>query len=148
MMFLSIDLKQERIFITMENIIPGLHAEQTITVTKELLASNVGSGDCDVYATPMLVNFIENTAANLVKNHLSDPALTSVGTLINIQHLAATPEGMQVTAKVEITEVDRKRIVFTVEVQDAVDLICKGTHERFVVEKEKFSSKAKNKAKK
>ena len=87
----------------------------------------------------------ESVSASLVLEHLSDPELTSVGTLVNISHLAATPEGMKVTAEVEITEVDGRRIIFSVTARDEKDLICKGTHERFVVARTKFTSKAKAK---
>lgn len=129
----------------MEHLKAGLTAAKTVTVSREDLAVQVGSGDAEVFATPELVNLIESVSAGLVLEHLSDPELTSVGTVVNISHLAATPEGMKVTAEVEITEVDGRRIVFAVTARDEKDLICKGTHERFVVQRAKFTSKAKAK---
>lgn len=129
----------------MEHLKAGLTAAKTVTVGCDDLAVQVGSGDAEVYATPKLVNLIESVSAGLVLEHLSDPELTSVGTVVNISHLAATPEGMKVTAEVEITEVDGRRIVFAVTARDEKDLICKGTHERFIVQRAKFTSKAKAK---
>ena len=129
----------------MEHLKAGLTATKTVTVGRGDLAVQVGSGDAEVYATPKLVNLIESVSAGLVLEHLSDPELTSVGTVVNISHIAATPEGMKVTAEVEITEVDGRRIVFAVTAKDEKDLICKGTHERFVVQRAKFTAKAKAK---
>lgn len=119
--------------------------EKTITVTSELLAVNVGSGDAEVFATPMLINLMEEICSELAKDYLSDSDMTSVGTLVNIKHLAATPEGMNVTAKAVISETDGKRIVFSVEAFDEREVICTGTHERFFVNKDRFTQRAKNK---
>lgn len=129
----------------MELLKAGLTAAKTITVGPDDLAAAVGSGDAEVYATPKLIGLIEAASAELVLENLTDPELTSVGTLVSISHLAATPEGMKVTAEVEITEVDGRRIVFSVKASDERDLICKGTHERFLVKREKFTEKAKAK---
>ena len=64
-----------------------------------------------------------------------------MGTHINVSHLAATPPGLKVTATVKLVEVDGRRLVFDVEARDEIDLITRGTHERFVIDKEKFVSK-------
>jgi len=69
-----------------------------------------------------------------------------VGTQINVSHSAATPPGLEVTAKVKLTQVDGRRLVFEVEANDGVDVISKGTHERFVINRSRFSEKVKQKA--
>ena len=114
-------------------------------VTKELLASSVGSGIVDVYATPMMIALMENTAATLLSQFLDEDE-TSVGIAIHATHDAATPLGMKVWAHAEIVEVDRKRVVFQIEARDEKERISTATHERFIVNKEKFEAKAKSKA--
>jgi len=76
-----------------------------------------------------------------IKPHLDWPQEQSVGIHINVSHEAATPPGLEVTATVELVEVDGRRLVFSVEAHDGVDLISKGLHERFIINKEKFDAK-------
>lgn len=114
------------------------------TVTKELLASTVGSGTVDVYATPMVVALMENAAAALAKKYLNE-GFTTVGTKISIEHLSATPLGAQVYATATLTESDTRKFEFTVEAYDHAGLIAKGTHQRFSVNAEKFLSRANEK---
>ena len=71
--------------------------------------------------------------------------MTTVGTLVNVQHLSATPVGMTVTASCELTEIDNRRLVFTVEAKDERGIIGKGTHERFIVNSQKFMDKTNSK---
>ena len=101
----------------------------------------MGSGTLDVFATPAMVALIEQTAYTSIESEL-EPGWGSVGTSLNIQHLSATPVGMTVTATTELVEVDRRRLVFHAEVYDEKGLVGKGTHERFLVENEKFQTKA------
>ena len=101
----------------------------------------MGSGTLDVFATPAMVALIEQTAYTSIESEL-EPGWGSVGTSLNIQHLSATPVGMTVTATTELVEVDRRRLVFHAEVYDEKGLVGKGTHERFLVENEKFQAKA------
>lgn len=89
-----------------------------------------------VYATPRLVWDIEMAARRAL-----EPGEESVGTLVNIRHLAATPVGMRVTATVRVTEVDGRRVVFAVEAFDEKEKIGEGTHERFVVQVAKFAAR-------
>jgi len=92
----------------------------------------------EVFATGFLVGFLEWACMKAINPHLDAPQEQSVGILINVSHEAATPVGFEVTATVELTEVDGKRLVFAVEAHDGVDRIAKGRHERFVINKEKF----------
>lgn len=119
----------------------GIKGRNEIIVTDELTASRFGSGLVDVYATPAMIGLIEGTAAESVQPEL-DEGMTTVGTLVNIAHLAATPIGLKVWAETELTEVDRRRLTFTVNVYDEAGKIGEGTHERFIVNKESFVEKA------
>ena len=120
---------------------PGIKAKKSLTVTDANTAKTMGSGTLDVFATPALVALIEQTAYTSIESEL-EPGWGSVGTSLNIQHLSATPVGMTVTATTELVEVDRRRLVFHAEVYDEKGLVGKGTHERFLVENEKFQAKA------
>ena len=120
---------------------PGIKAEKSLTVTDANTAKTMGSGTLDVFATPAMVALIEQTAYTSIESEL-EPGWGSVGTSLNIQHLSATPVGMTVTATTELVEVDRRRLVFHAEVYHEKGLVGKGTHERFLVENEKFQAKA------
>lgn len=91
-----------------------------------------------VFATGYLVGLLEWTCIKALTPHIDWPAQQSVGTSIDIKHLAATPAGFEITCKVELIEMDGKRLVFKVEAHDGIDLISKGSHERFIINKEKF----------
>ncbi len=99
----------------------------------------------EVFATGFMVGFLEWACIKAVNPHLDWPEEQTVGTHIDVSHTAATPPGFEVTAKVKLREVDGRRLVFDVEAHDGVDLIAKGRHERFVIRKEKFDSKMKEK---
>lgn len=114
----------------------------TGVVTKDKLASSVGSGSADVFATPMVVALMENAACKLAQELVPNDC-TTVGTKISIEHLAATAEGAQVYAVATLTESDGRRFEFIVEAYDNAGLIAKGTHQRFSVKTEKFMAKAK-----
>ncbi len=95
----------------------------------------------EVFATGFMVGFLEWSCIKAIKPHLDWPAEQSVGTHINVSHEAATPPGLEVTAVVELLEVDGRRLVFSVEAHDNADRIAKGTHERFIINKEKFDER-------
>ncbi len=95
----------------------------------------------EVFATGFLVGFLEWACIKCINPHIDWPRQQTVGTHIDISHLAATPPGMEVTALVELAEVDGRRLVFNVEANDGVDVISKGRHERFIINKEKFDAK-------
>ena len=99
----------------------------------------------EVFATGYLVGFLEWACILALKPHLDWPEEQSVGIHINVSHEAATPVGHEVIANVELIKIDGKKLTFNVEARDKVDLISKGTHERFIINKEKFDSKIKEK---
>ncbi|MEG0709863.1 MAG: thioesterase family protein [Erysipelotrichaceae bacterium] len=123
-----------------------IHAtyNQEITVSKELLASSVGSGIVDVYATPMMIALMENTAATCLDQFL-EQGETSVGVMMNTTHDAPTPLGMKVFVSAEIVGVDRKKVSFKIIAKDEKDTIGTALHDRFIINKEKFEAKANSK---
>lgn len=118
----------------------GIKYTKTETVNENNTAAKVGSGLLPVYATPAMIALLEGACAEAVAPEL-DAGMTTVGTKLDIEHVAATPIGMDVTCECELVEVDRRRLVFKVEISDAAGLIGKGTHERFIVDSEKFMAK-------
>src|SRR5208282_3725567 len=101
-----------------------------------------------VFATGFLVGLLEWACIEAVNPHIEWPTEQTVGTHINVSHCAATPPGLEVCVNVKLTEVDGRRPVFRVEANDEFDPICSGSHERFVVNAEKFTAKAFAKAQK
>lgn len=99
-----------------------------------------------VFATGFMVGFIEWACIQAVNPHLDWPREQTVGTHVNVSHLAATPPGLEVHARVRLVEIDGRRLVFEVEASDGVDVISRGVHERFVIDAVKFAHKAKQKA--
>lgn len=118
----------------------GLKNSIEITVTEALSAKNMGSGSLCVLATPALIAGMENVCMNCVQPFLEE-GFTTVGTKVNISHLAATPLGDTVTYSCELTEIDRCRLVFTVQAFDSKGKTGEGTHERFIVDSARFMSK-------
>ena len=99
----------------------------------------------EVFATGYLVGLLEWSCIRAINPHLDWPNEQTVGTHIDISHEAATPPGLEVTASIELVEVDGRKLMFSVEAHDGVDLISKGSHERFVINKEKFDAKVNEK---
>jgi fluoroacetyl-CoA thioesterase len=100
----------------------------------------------EVFATGFLVGFLEWACIKAINPHLDWPKEQTLGTHIDVSHEAATPPGLEVTATVELIAVEGKKLTFTVEAHDGVDLISKGRHERFVINKEKFEARVAAKA--
>lgn len=119
----------------------GIKGHQETTVTQANVAVNVGSGAVKVFSTPSMVALLEKTALLSVAPYLEEGQST-VGTAINVTHISATPEGMLVCADSEVIEVDRRRIVFKVKAYDKVGVIGEGTHERFIIDIDKFTARA------
>ncbi|SDB28996.1 thioesterase family protein [Eubacterium oxidoreducens] len=119
----------------------GIKGTQELVVSKETSAKAVGSGLLDVFATPSMIALMEKTASESVQSYLEEGQGT-VGTKIDISHVAATPLGMKVTCNTQLVEVDRRKLVFKVEAYDQKGLIGEGTHERFIIESEPFQQKA------
>ena len=122
----------------------GIKGYKEVTVTKDLTAISLGSGDLEVYATPAMIALMEETASESVKPGL-EAGQGSVGTCIAIKHLAATPIGMRVRCESELVEVDGRRLVFHITAYDEKDKIGEGTHERFIISNDKFQSKVNSK---
>lgn len=101
----------------------------------------------EVFATGYMVGFLEWACIKCVNPHLDWPREQTVGTYIDVSHQAATPPGLEVTASVELIAVDGRRLVFQVEAHDGVEVISKGRHERFIINKEKFDAKVGEKLK-
>ena len=99
----------------------------------------------EVFATGYLVGFLEWACILAIKPHLDWPSEQSVGTHINVSHQAATPVGLEVIANVELVKIEEKKLTFNVEARDTLDIISKGVHERFIINKEKFISKVNEK---
>lgn len=122
----------------------GITGSQTVTVTEEMTAQAFGSGELPVLATPKMIALMENTAYKSVAPYLEEGQGT-VGTLMNVQHTAATPVGCEVTIESELVEIDRKRLVFHVKAADNKGPIGEGTHERFIITNDRFLAKAQTK---
>ena len=114
--------------------------------TEDMTAFAMKSGSLKVLATPAMMCLMEQAAAELVERNLPND-LTSVGIAINISHKAPTPVGLTVRAEAVITQVDGRKITFEIKAFDTVDEIGSGTHERFIVNKDKFQTKANSKLK-
>ena len=119
----------------------GMKGEVTTLAEREDTAKEVGSGDLLVYATPCMVALMEGAACEAIAEALSDTQ-TTVGTGLNIEHIAATPVGLEVRAEATVTAVEGKVITFEVNAFDEVGQIGKGTHKRVIVNAQKFLEKA------
>jgi predicted thioesterase len=124
----------------MPELIPGFAAELELTVTDADTASRWGSGLVPVFSTPALVGLMESAAVKALSGHLV-PGQTTVGGHIDVHHLAATPIGMTVRAKAELTAVDGRKLTFKIQAWDEVELIGEADHERFVVDEARFVEK-------
>ena len=119
----------------------GIKGEESEVVRHDNTAAAYGSGLVEVYATPAMIALMEKTCYRSVMPYLSEGEGT-VGTHINVAHKKASPLGTVITCRSEIVEIDRRRVVFKVEAtDDKGDVIGDGTHERFVINVEKFMSK-------
>ena len=123
------------------DITVGMKGEVSTLVEREDTAREVGSGDLLVYATPCMVALMEGAACEAIADALSDTQ-TTVGTALNIEHISATPVGLEVRAEAEVTEVEGKVITFIVRAFDEAGEIGKGTHKRVIVNSQKFLDKA------
>ena len=124
----------------------GKTLKKEIIVTKELLASSMKSGALPVFATPAMIAYMEETALELASKFLEEN-ISTVGTKVNIEHLAPTPPGMKVTCTATITGFDGRKFCFDVICEDEAEIIGRGTHERFTVVNDKFMAKVNSKIK-
>ncbi|MEG1560065.1 MAG: thioesterase family protein [Clostridia bacterium] len=123
---------------------PGMKNVRDAIVRQEDTAEKAGSGMLSVYATPSMIALMENTAYSCVGEYLDD-GQTTVGTMINVRHVSATPIGMRIGCEAELIEIDGKKLLFKVRAFDECGLIGDGIHERYIVTTEKFMSKTQGK---
>jgi fluoroacetyl-CoA thioesterase len=116
---------------------PGASAEVEETVTEAMTAERLGSGDVPVLGSPAVLALVEAAAVAAVADEL-DPSRTTVGTSVTLDHVAPTPVGVKVTAEAVLREVDGSRLRFAFEVTDLAGPIARGTHDRTIVEMERF----------
>lgn len=110
------------------------------TVDASKTAREMGSGSLDVYATPALVALMEHAACEALSGTLEE-GVTTVGTQMNVSHVAATPVGMEVWAEATLTAQDGRAYTFSIEAYDAAGLIGKAEHQRFAVKVDRFMAK-------
>ncbi|WP_244154261.1 thioesterase family protein [Desulfospira joergensenii] len=134
-----------------ETLKPGIEHEFSFTITESKLVPALYPEAeefrvmPDVFATGYMVGLIEWVCIQALNPHLDWPEEQSVGTRIDVSHLAATPPGLEVLVKVRLVEKEGRRLVFEVEAHDSLDLISKGRHERFIINKTKFDLKQEEK---
>lgn len=134
---LKVGLKYEHNFlIPVSKTVPSLYPESEEFVLMP-----------EVFATGFLVGLLEWACIKAIKEHLDWPKEQSVGIHIDVSHEAATPPGFEVSVHVELIEIEGKKLTFFVTAHDGVDLISKGKHERFIINKEKFDERVDSKGK-
>ncbi len=116
---------------------PGIKGEATIQVTPEMTANRIATGVVEVYATPQMIALMEKASSEAVQPYL-EVGQSTVGTLVNVTHIAATPIGQTVRARAELVEVDGRRLVFAVAAYDELEKIGEGRHERFIIDESRF----------
>lgn len=126
------------------HIKPGTKGTAELVVGEEHTAPRVGSGKIRVLATPVMINLIE-AAALKAAEHLLPPGHQSLGTLLNVKHIAATPVGMKIRAEAVVTRVEGRNIHFDVSAEDEKEPIGGGTHERVIVNVERFDKRVQRK---
>lgn len=126
---------------------PGMSRELTVDSTQEDSARRFYPNLPDVFATPCLSGLMERVSAELINEHLN-PGEQSVGTSMNLKHTAATPLGMRIRVRTEVTAVEGRKLTFRLEAFDEVEKIGEATHERFIIVADKFNARVAEKAKK
>lgn len=122
----------------------GKDREEVFVVSREDTALAVGSGTLEVLATPRLIAMMENVAMITVQDELRTGS-TTVGTNINVNHIAATPVGCSVRVNATVIKVDGRKIQYRLSAYDDVEKIAEGTHERYIVDVARFLSKSQSK---
>jgi len=119
---------------------PGLSGRAELIVGEEHTAPRVGSGKVRVLATPVMINLFEAAALAAIEHKLP-PGYQSLGTILNVRHIAATPVGMKVFVEAKVLSVENRTVFFFVQAHDERELIGEGDHERVVVNVEKFDQR-------
>ncbi|MDO4779312.1 MAG: thioesterase family protein [Tissierellia bacterium] len=120
----------------------GVKGKLKKTVDESMTAKVAGSGTLDVFATPCMIALVEETCWRSIDDFI-DSDSTTVGTNVEVKHLAATAVGVDVECESEVIEHENNRILFQIEVRDEFNLIARGIHERYIVNRKKFLSKIK-----
>ena len=123
----------------------GLTGEVTRQVTDDITAHALDNAGVRVLATPILLMLIEQAAIRAIEPTLAE-GQSSVGTHLDVRHLAATPVGMNVTARARLVAVDGRRLTYEVEAEDEREPVAKGTHERFIIDMARFLARVEEKA--
>jgi predicted thioesterase len=123
-----------------QEITVGNRIEDTQQVTLERVASNLGSGTLQVYATPAMVAFVEQTCRKLVEPHLPE-GMTTVGIALTVRHIAPTPLGGKVSIQAGIVLIDKNVISFQATIWDEMEKIGEVAHERAVIEIDRFTAR-------
>jgi predicted thioesterase len=126
---------------------PGMTHEIAVKTKPEDSAQKFYPHLPDVFATPFLVGLMERVSAELINQHLQ-PGEQSVGIAMDLKHMAATPLGMEIRVKTEVTAVEGRKLTFRLEAYDEVEKIGEANHERFIIQAAKFSARVADKAKK
>ncbi len=127
---------EHKFLVPLSKTVPALYPEST-----EFAAMP------EVFATGFLVGLLEWACIKAINPHIDWPKEQTAGTHIDVSHQAATPLGCEITVQVELLAIDGRKLVFNVEAHDGVDLISRGRHERFIINKQKFDTKISEKAK-
>ena len=122
----------------------GIKGHQETIVGENNVATNVGSGKVKVFSTPMMIALMEKAACLWIEPFVEE-GQSAVGTHVDVSHLSATPVGMKVWADSEVVAIDRRKITFSVKAYDERGLIGEGTHDRFIINIDKFQTSAQNK---
>jgi predicted thioesterase len=130
--------------VDLTHIKPGQTGTAQIIVAREHTAPFVGSGRIAVLATPVMINVIEAAALEAIE-HLLPEGHQSLGTHLDVSHVAATPVGLRVTATAEVVKVEGRTITLRVEAHDEVEMIGNGTHQRVVVSVLRFDERVQRK---
>jgi fluoroacetyl-CoA thioesterase len=124
---------------------PGLTGEVVRVVSEDITAHAMGSGGVHVLGTPAMLMLMEQAALTAVEPALAE-GQTTVGTLLDVRHLAATPVGMTVTVRARLVAIDGRKLTYDVDAEDEREPIGRGTHERFVVDLDRFLKRVAEKA--
>ena len=128
-----------------QTIKPGMTNEETFIVEEKHLAPHVGSGSARVLATPWMIGFMERTSHLLLVQHLPE-GYSSVGVMVHIRHLAPSLLGSTIKATAEVVSVEGSQVSLKVQARDEVELIGEGTHDRFIIEVDRFLKRLTQKA--
>lgn len=128
------------LLLYLEYMEKGLTYTSTLVVSNDHVASVMGSGDLHVFATPAMVALMENAAMQAVAGHLPEGS-TTVGAMINTSHVKPSPIGDTVKTTAVLTDIEGRKLTFSIKAEDSKGVIGEAVHVRYIVEREKFMSK-------